>query len=84
MEIDGLQICLVPLTGNIRVELDCIVVSDGKKGNGSGEGEVTISQDWKMSINTGVINRIKNFISAFFCQNEKLFQACIGKIYTNS
>lgn len=67
MEIDGLQICLVPLTWKTRIEpVDCTDVSDVKAGNGSREGEVTISQDCKMSTNAGKINRIKGFISAFF------------------
>lgn len=65
MEIDGLQICLVPLIGKTRLESDCMDVSDVKFGNGSGEGEVTISQDWKMSTSTGKINRIRDLISAF-------------------
>ena len=59
-------------------------VSDVKNGNGSGEGEVTISQNWKISTNAGKINRIKGFISVFFHQTGNLYQACFGKIYTNS
>jgi hypothetical protein len=84
MEIDGLQICLVPLTGNTRIELDCVAVSEVKIGNGSGDGEVTISQDCKISTIIGKIKSIKGFISDFSRQTGNLYQGCFKKIYTNS
>lgn len=56
-------------------------VSDVKAGNGSREGEVTISQDWKMSTSNGKINRIKDLISAFFPAKKdwELFRPVLEK-----
>jgi hypothetical protein len=80
MEIDGLQICLVPLIGKTRIEpVDCMGVSDVKNGNGSGEGEVTISQNWKISTNAGKINRIKGFISVFFSPDWEFISGLFWK-----
>ncbi len=59
-------------------------MSEVKIGNGSGEGEVTISQDCKISINIGKINRIKGFISDFSHQTGNSYQVFLKKIYTNS